>query len=128
MMRPILLALVLSSSVAVAAQSIPEMLALRGFTPGAWQVKPIGGQSSSSHCLQSAAPMLMGERPGEECSFTVISDGPDGATLTYRCAGGRSGRTSVRRDTKGIFTVDAQGLEGGKPFQSRSEWRRTGAC
>ena len=126
MMRPILLALVLSSS--VAAQPVPEMQALRGFAPGAWQVTPIGGQSSSSQCLHDPAPMLMGGRPGAECSFTLIADGTDGATLTYRCAGGRSGRTMLRRDAKGIFTVDAQGLEGGRPFQSRSEWRRTGAC
>ncbi len=113
---------------AVCAQPAPELQALRGFAPGAWQVTPIGGQSGSSQCLQSAAPMLMGGRPGGECSFTVIADGPDGATLTYRCAGGRSGRTMVRRDAKGIFTVDAQGLEGGRPFQSRSEWRRIGIC
>ena len=119
--------MMLLSAVAL-AQPAPGLKALQGFAPGAWQVTTIGGQSSSSQCIGDASALLMGGRPGEQCNFSVIADGADGATVTYRCEGARSGRTSIRRDTKGLFTVDAQGLESGRPFQSRSEWRRSGSC
>lgn len=120
-------ALALTPSV-VLAQATPDLKALQGFSPGAWQVTAIGSASSSSQCLADASGLLMGGRPGGQCAFSVIADGADGATVTYRCEGGRSGRTAIRRDTKGLFTVDAQGLEGGRPFQNRSEWRRSGGC
>ncbi|TPE61802.1 hypothetical protein FJQ54_07860 [Sandaracinobacter neustonicus] len=110
------------------AQPAPDLKALQGFAPGAWQVTAIGGQSSSSQCLQDSAALLMGGRPGAQCSFSIIADSADSGTVTYRCSSGRSGRTSIRRDAKGIFTVDAQGLENGHPFQDRSEWRRSGGC
>ena len=110
------------------AQGVPELKALQGFAPGAWQVTAIGSASSSSQCLADASVLLMGGRPGGQCGFSVIADDADSATVTYRCEGGRSGRTVIRRDTKGLFTVDAQGLESGRPFQNRSEWRRSGSC
>ena len=126
---PLLSAAVLALLPAVAkAQGAPDLKALQGFSPGAWQVTAIGSASSSSQCVADASVLLMGGRPGGQCAFSVIADGPDGATVTYRCEGGRSGRTAIRRDTKGLFTVDAQGLEGGRPFQNRSEWRRSGSC
>jgi len=113
---------------AAAADAPPPLAALGGFQPGAWQVKEIGGTSSSSQCLADVLPMLIGGRPAMECSFKAIADNPDSATLTYRCAAGRSGHTVIRRDTADLYTVDAQGLENGRPFASRTEWRRTGSC
>lgn len=119
---PLLLAL------ASAAGAPPPLAALGSFQPGAWQVKQISSTSSSSQCLADVLPMLIGGRPATDCSFTAISDSPDTATLTYRCAAGRSGHTVIRRDMAGLYTVDAQGLENGLPFASRTEWRRTGGC
>ena len=37
-------------------------------------------------------------------------------------------RAEIRRDTGELFTVDAQGIEGGRPFASRTEWSRAGHC
>lgn len=123
----VLLATSLLASAAVAA-SAPQLAALKGFQPGAWAVKAVGANSSRSQCLADPAALLTGGRAGQECSFTVISDGGDAATVTYRCAAGRSGRTELRRDAHGLYVVDAQGLENGHPFANRSEWRRTGDC
>lgn len=115
-------------AVASTAAAPPPLDALKGFRPGAWQVKAIGADSSSSQCLAEPSPMLMGGRMSSECSFNVISDSPSAATVTYRCAAGRSGRTAIRRDANGLFVVDAQGLLNGHPFADRTEWRRTGDC
>lgn len=121
------LAALLVASAAVAA-SAPPLAALKGFRPGAWAVKAVGANSSSSQCLADPATFLLAGRSAQECSFTVISDASDAATVTYRCAAGRSGRTELRRDATGLYIVDAQGLENGHPFANRSEWRRTGDC
>lgn len=127
MRGPYLFAALLVATAAVAAAP-PPLAALKGFRPGAWQVKAVGAESSSSQCLADPSPLLIGGRPGQDCSFSVISDGADAATVTYRCAAGRSGRTGIRRDAHGLYVVDAQGLESGHPFANRSEWRRTGDC
>jgi hypothetical protein len=114
---------------AVAAlAAAPPLEALRGFQAGQWQVKTIGATDVAPQCLADAEPMLTGGLRAEGCSFSVIANMKDGATVTYRCEAGRSGRTQIRRDAHGIFKVDAQGLAGGLPFASRTEWRRTGAC
>ncbi len=127
-MRAFLALAALLLSVAVSADAPPPLAALDGFQPGAWQVKPIGATSSASHCLADAVPMLTGGRAAQECSFSAITDAPRSATVTYRCAAGRSGRTVIRRDAGGLYVVDAQGLENGLPFAARTEWRRTGDC
>jgi hypothetical protein len=127
-MRTLMTALALLLPVTAAADVPPPLAALASFRPGAWQVKPIGASDSVSHCLADPIPMLTGARPAQECQFRSISDEPNAATVTYRCAGGRSGRTAIRRDAGGLFVVDAQGLAGGHPFADRTEWRRTGDC
>lgn len=127
-MRAIVLSAILLVAVAAPAAAPPPLAALKGFRPGAWQVKAIGADSSSSQCLPEPSSMLLGGRASSDCSFNVISDGPNSATVTYRCAAGRSGRTAIRRDASGLFVVDAQGLENGHPFADRTEWRRTGDC
>ena len=127
MRAPMLLAALLVASAALAAAA-PPLAALKDFRSGAWAVKAIGSTSSASQCLADPATLLTGGRPAQGCSFSVINDAPDGATVTYRCAAGRSGRTQLRRDAGGLFVVDAQGLESGHPFANRSEWRRTGDC
>jgi hypothetical protein len=90
---------------AAAAAAPPPLAALKGFRPGAWAVKAVGGTSSSSQCLADLSDLLTGGRPAQDCSFSVI-----------------------RRDAHGLYVVDAQGLENGHPFANRSEWRRTGDC
>lgn len=128
MMRKMLTCLALLLPAAAAADAPPALAALAGFRPGAWQVKPIGATDSVSHCLAQPTPMLVGARPADACQFRVIADAPTAATITYRCAAGRQGRTAIRRDANGLFVVDAQGLENGHPFADRTEWRRTGSC
>jgi hypothetical protein len=127
-MRKLTMVLALILPVSAVADTPPPLAALAGFRAGAWQVKVIGAADSVSHCLADSIPMLTGTRPAQECQFRTISDEPNSATVTYRCADGRSGRTAIRRDAGGLFVVDAQGLAGGHPFADRTEWRRTGSC
>ncbi len=120
---------ILAASSGAAWAQVPALRALQGFQAGQWQSKSLGnGGDVQSQCLPNVETMLIGSRAAPQCVFTTISDEEDGAVVTYRCASGRSGRTAIRRDTAGIFVIDAQGLEAGLPFASRTEWRRTGSC
>ena len=115
----------------VAAPSLataPALNALAGWRAGQWQVGEVGGHPSGPHCVARPEAMLLAGKPNASCQFSVIQNETSSAVVTYRCADGRQGRTEVRRDTGDLFTVDAQGVEGGRPFASRTEWRRTGSC
>lgn len=127
-MRTFLTLFALLLPTAAVADAPPALAALSRFQPGAWQVKVIGASSSSSQCLADPTALLIGGRPAQDCQFRSIANTDNSATVTYRCAGGRSGRTVIRRDASGLFVVDAQGLEDGHPFADRTEWRRTGDC
>jgi hypothetical protein len=132
MRTPPLLAATLFLLIA-AAPPVPVIPALAvlngGFTPGRWEVRSVDSPKGPSRtlCIASAEAFLMGGRSGQ-CRFTIISDGPSEAVVTYRCDGGLSGRTDVRRDTAGLYTLGTQGVERGLPFGAREEWRRTGTC
>lgn len=106
----------------------PPLKALDGFSPGMWRQAPIGGGAARSQCLADVGVLLTDGRAAPGCAFTVLGNDGANAVVTYRCAGKLSGRTVLRRDAAGIYTTDAQGLEGGLPFAGRSEWRLTGSC
>jgi hypothetical protein len=107
---------------------VPMLKALEGHAAGKWTVSPIGGGVPQTQCLADAGPMLTGGRPASECSFTLLEDGDSTATVNFRCEGNVSGRTSVRRDAGGLYTVRTQGVAKGLPFVLRAEWRHAGSC
>lgn len=104
------------------------MRALADWQEGRWLITSVDRHTSAPLCIASPEVMLTGGRPHAGCAFTVIQDEADSATVTYRCPGGRQGRTSIRRDAQNIYMTDAQGVAHGLPFGERAEWRRTGAC
>lgn len=95
--------------------------ALAGFEPGAWKASGPG----APRCIGSADAFIAGGRTG--CRITPISSNGDRLVATWQCPGA-SGRTDLRRDAGGLYTVDIQGIEADLPFASRAEWRRTGGC
>jgi hypothetical protein len=114
---------------AAASADAPLLKAMADFEPGRFRTDEVGaGGKGQSHCIADPDQLLTGGGPAPACQFRVIEDGDAQATVTYRCPGGRSGRTVLRRDAAGIYTLDAQGLANGLPFAARSEWRRVGSC
>lgn len=106
----------------------PPLKAFADWQAGQWKAGMVGGRSRAPMCLALPETLLAGGRPQPGCVYTVIRDDADSAVVTYRCPGGRQGRTEVRRDAQNIYTVDAQGVADGLPFGDRAEWRRVGAC
>jgi len=106
----------------------PYLKALSDWQQGRWLASMVGGRTGAPICLKDPEALLMGGRPKPGCTYTIIEDRPIQATVTYSCPGGRTGHTVLRRDAGNIYTVDAQGVDGGLPFGDRAEWRRIGNC
>jgi hypothetical protein len=127
-MRTVTILLAALSLAAPALAAVPPLKALSGWRAGQWRVATLGGHPAAAQCVADPGALLLAGRPANGCQFSVIEDEPGSGVVTYRCSDGRQGRTEVRRDTGDLFTVDAQGVEGGRPFASRTEWRRAGSC
>ncbi len=121
----VLAALILSTPVLAAA---PALKALSGWRAGQWRVAELGGHPSGGQCVGNPEAVLLAGRPNAACQFSVIQDDENVGVVTYRCGDGRQGRTEIRRDTADLLTVDAQGVDSGLPFASRTEWSRAGRC
>ncbi|MFA7440475.1 MAG: hypothetical protein WCZ66_05840 [Sphingomonadaceae bacterium] len=113
------------------ATAAPPLQAMHGtFRPGLWQVNEVGDGTDKARTICAAAPeqLLTAGRPARACKSTVIANEPGRGIITYQCKGGLSGRTMLRRDAANIYTIDAQGLDRGRPFALLAEWRRVGDC
>lgn len=116
-----------------AADPLPPVKALGpdAFRPGEWTLRPLGaraGMKPRPICLISPERMARaGYFREQDCSYNVLADTREHATISYRCEGGW-GRTEIRRDAADLYIVDAQGLLDNKPFARRAELKRTGDC
>jgi len=127
-MRLLVPFLLLALLPAGARAEAPFLKALADWQQGRWLASMVGGRTGAPICLTEPEALLTGGRPKPGCTYTIIEDRPTQATVTYICPGGRTGHTVLRRDAGNIYTVDAQGVDGGLPFGDKAEWRRIGNC
>ncbi len=112
----------------LAAAAGDSMGLLTHLQPGQWSVSSRDGGPSRTICLGDPIQLVQLRHAGSACSRYVVEDAADKVTVQYTCKGNGYGRTSVRRETASLVQIESQGVEGGLPFQFRSEARRTGAC
>ncbi len=129
MLRVALVLLALPAAGVAAQTAVPKALA-DGFSAGQWRITDAGATKSTGRlqCMRAATEIITSGRPTGVCQYRILTDEAAKAVVTYTCEGAISGRTEIRRDADGIYTVDAQGLEKGHPFAARTEWRRVGDC
>ena len=77
--------------------------------------------------LEAYAPLVT---RGSYCVVfdTIVEDTAERATVAYSCRGLGSGRTTIVKDNRNHFTIDAQGIRGREPFAVRQEFKRVGDC
>jgi hypothetical protein len=122
-----LLPLLLLASPALAA---PALSLFGGAFPAGLYADSRSARSEATRrCFTSADPLIHAGRPvGPSCRVTVLEDNPGSAVISWTCPGGDSGRSEIRRDHAGLFTVRAQGIAGKRPFAETHEYRRVGDC
>lgn len=129
MRRGLVLAIGGTFVAAAAAFAQPVTLALFGggdFQPGSYSVS-----GSANRCIISPESLMhvgLEAADGKSCVHTVVEDTAERATVAYSCRGLGSGRTTIVKDNRNHFTIDAQGIRGREPFAVRQEFKRVGDC
>lgn len=119
---------VLALAAAAPARS-PRLAALLRIEPGEWQFKAIGSNAAPQLvCVTDPAVLLHFKRSAAGCGYRILVDEPARANVDYHCAGGGSGRTTVRVATPRAFDLDLQGIAGGLPYDESYEAHRVGTC
>lgn len=122
-------ALVMAGGAAMAASDSGASVALSRIERGQYEISVVGSTATPrSVCIADPAILLQMQHPGVACARFVMADGPDGTTVSYRCASGGHGRTVVTITTPRSFDIDTQGIAGGAPFDLNYQGRRVGAC
>lgn len=116
------------AAVSAPAQA-PELAMLNKLQPGLWNLKERGSADTSDKlCVRDARKLLQLRHRDLQCSRFVVSDEPDEVTVTYRCPGGGSGRTTIKYEGKGLIQIESQGIAQNSPFAVALEGRYAGAC
>lgn len=107
----------------------PELAMLNKIQPGLWNLKERGtAESVDQLCVRDARKLLQLRHRELQCSRFVVSDEPDEVTVTYRCPGGGSGRTTIKYEGRGLVQIDSQGIAQNSPFAFALEGRYAGSC
>lgn len=132
-LAPVAAAWALASPDLVARASADPLPAVKvfaqgAFRPGEWALRRAGRPADRRLCVLTPERMARaGYFENQDCTYTLLENDADRATVSYRCEGGW-GLTEIRRDARDLYTIDAQGLRDGQPFARRAELSRTGDC
>jgi hypothetical protein len=116
------------ASVSAPAQA-PELAMLNKVQPGLWNLKERGSSDATDKvCVRDPRKLLQLGHRDIQCSRFVVSDEPNEVTVTYRCPGGGSGRTTIKYEGRGLIQIDSQGIAHNSPFAFAKEARYAGSC
>lgn len=126
----LLLAAILAAAAPAPTQERKRLTVFSNVEPGLWELHEFGNPTAPrrSLCLADPSVLMQVEHRGMPCSSVVLANGPDSATVHYTCPASGYGRTSVRRISPRLVTVDTQGIRDNRPFAYRADARRLRGC
>ena len=124
---PVLFGAIAASAPAPAPAPVP--MALEILEKGAWELTSrVPGEARIKLCLGDPRQMIQVRHLSNRCTFHVIENRPNHATVHYSCPGAGHGRTTLRIETSRLAQVHTQGIAEAAPFVLVYEARRKGAC
>lgn len=119
----------LAIAVAASAADAPVLRTLSQVRLGQWMLRDTDGAAPSRPlCVARVEQFVLLDHGTVGCTRRIIDDTPPHATVQFLCPGRGTGRTSVTAETPELVTIEAQGMDGGAPFDQRLEARWRGAC
>ena len=104
-------------------------MALEMLEKGGWELTPRQpGEARIKLCLGDPRQMIQVQHLNNRCTFHVIEDRPNHATVHYSCTGAGQGRTTLRIETSRLAQIHTQGIADAAPFVLAYEARRKGEC
>jgi len=105
----------------------PTLAMLGTLEKGGWTLHAREGDSERI-CVRSGREFIQLRHNQANCGLFVVTDTPDEIDVQYTCPGTGYGRTSVRRESRGLVQVQSRGIVSGAPFAIIGEARHDGAC
>lgn len=97
--------------------------------PGLWLLSPVDkGGVPRRLCVEDAASLIQLAHPGADCGHVNIEDGPTQVTVSYDCAAGGGGRTTLKIRGGDTLRIETQGIADRQPFAWTMDARREGDC
>ena len=106
----------------------PELAMLKALERGSWTVSLRGEAGSQRICVRDGREFIQLRHRQPGCDRFVVQDDANEVTVQYTCRGNGYGRTTIRREGRGLVQLRSQGIRGGVPFSVSGEARRTGSC
>lgn len=126
MRRSVILALGIALSTAIAAA---QPAALARVSGGLWEISGApGNQNPIRQCVADVLMLAQFEHRGQNCSRSVLSDGPSSTRINYKCGAGEFGQTQVDVITPRSLRISTQGISDQLPFNYVLQAHRVGDC
>jgi hypothetical protein len=110
------------------AYALADLAPLSKLELGRWLIRDSEGAERHAICLKDPAALVQLEHAGDGCTRDAVTDGKEGSTVQYSCAGRGFGHTTVRVETPRLAKIQTQGIVNGRPFSYRAEARHVGGC
>jgi hypothetical protein len=94
---------------------------------GLWEVSRADG-GRRNICVADPAALAQYEHLRGRCTHDVIRDVPGSAEISYTCAGGGFGQSTIQKLTPRSLRIETQGISGNVPFHYVLQARRLGDC
>jgi hypothetical protein len=105
----------------------PSLAMLGTLEKGLWALHVHDG-GTERLCVRTGREFIQLRHSQTNCGRFVIEDSPDQIDVQYTCPAAGYGRTSVRRESRGLVQVQSRGIANGNPFAVVAEARHEGAC
>jgi hypothetical protein len=113
----------------VAAFAASQPTALADVSGGLWEISGApGSQAPIRQCVADILTLAQFEHRGQNCSRSVLSDGPSSTRIYYKCGAAGFGQTQVDVITPRSLRISTQGISDQLPFNYVLQAHRLGEC
>lgn len=111
-----------------ATAQAPDLAMLDSLERGSWDVRLRSGGENQRLCVQTGREFIQLRHNQSGCDRFVVQDEQDEVVVQYRCSGSGYGRTTIRREGRGLVQIKSTGFHGGRRFSIDAEARHAGRC
>ena len=105
-----------------------KLAMLDSLDKGVWELRVRGSERQERICVRNGREFIQVEHRQPGCERFVVKDSPKEVTVQYTCHGNGYGRTSIRKEARGLAQLKSQGISNGRPFSIDAELRWVGSC
>jgi hypothetical protein len=121
--------LAIGIAVPAAALAAAHPSALAPVAGGLWEISGAPGtQAPIRQCVGDILTLAQFEHRGQNCTRSVVSDGPSSTRIDYKCGAAGFGESQMDVLTPRSLRISTQGISDQLPFSYVLQARRVGEC